>query len=181
MNVVAIRAAVFLSEQSCPYFEEFDGNDFSATHLVAYKGHEPTACIRVRYFGNFAKLERLAVRHEYRNSRVSFMIVRSAIELARRKGFTRIYGHAQERLVNFWSHFGARPLTQKGRRKLIFSDFAYTEMLLETELRRDAITLETDPYILIRPEGEWDEPGILEYSAARPVSSPLRQAAATTA
>lgn len=172
MHVVAVRSAVFLSEQSCPYGEEFDGNDFSATHLVAYSNREPIACIRVRFFADFAKIERLAVRHERRNARVSIKIVRAAINLARKKGYSRIYGHAQDRLVKFWSRFGARPMT--GRPELVFSDFSYTEMLLETEPTQDPITLESNPYVIIRPEGEWELPGVLEKSAERSPTSPLR-------
>jgi len=29
------------------------------------------------------------------------------------------------------------------------------------------ITLDEDPYVLIRPEGQWDAPGILELSVGR--------------
>jgi hypothetical protein len=28
--------------------------------------------------------------------------------------------------------------------------------------------------VIIRPEGEWDQPGVLDRSAAREVTSPLR-------
>ena len=72
MQVTAIRSAVFVGEQVCPYDEEFDGNDLSATHLIGYRGKEPVACLRIRWFADFAKLERLAVRHEFRSSRMSF-------------------------------------------------------------------------------------------------------------
>ncbi len=34
------------------------------------------------------------------------------------------------------------------------------------------ITLSDDPYVLIRPEGQWDVPGILEKSASRSASVP---------
>lgn len=172
MQLIAIRSSVFLAEQACPYDEEFDGNDFAGTHLIAYKGREPVACLRVRFFADFAKIERLAVRHEHRNTRVSFMIVWAGIELAKKKGYTRIYGHAQDRLVNFWSRFGARPM--ENREPLVFSDFAYTEMLLEVEKSKDAISLDGDPYVIIRPEGAWHRPGVLEVSATRAPSSPLR-------
>ena len=43
MQVVAIRGAVYMGEQECPYDEEFDGNDFSSTHLLGYVGNEPAA------------------------------------------------------------------------------------------------------------------------------------------
>lgn len=173
MQIVSIRSAVFISEQECPYSEEFDGNDFCSTHFIGYVGKEPAACLRARFFADFAKLERLAVRHEFRRSRLAFKIVKAGIEFSKAKGYTRIYGHAQDRLVSFWSTFGARPMKARGQ-PLVFSDFSYTEMLLEVEQTPDAITLSSDPYLLIRPEGKWHEPGILEQSATREVTSPLR-------
>lgn len=172
MQVVAIRASVFMSDQSCPFEEEFDGNDFCATHLIGYMGHEPAACIRARFFADFCKLERLAVRAEYRKTRLAFQTVRAGIELARKKGFRRIYGHAQDRLVNFWAHFGAKPLGPN--RKLVFSDFSYTEMVIELDPHDDPITIDSDPYVIIRPEGEWHDKGVLDASSLRPVTSPLR-------
>jgi predicted GNAT family N-acyltransferase len=172
MQVVAIRAAVYLSEQTCPYDEEFDGNDFCAMHLIASINGEPAGCIRVRFFADFSKLERLAVRHEFRRTSLAFELVRAARELSRLKGYTRIYGHAQDRLVPFWKRFGAKPI--EPRRRLVFSDFSYTEMLFEIERHPAAISLQSDPYVLIRPEGAWDRPGPLETSAARPVTSPVR-------
>lgn len=172
MQVISLRSAVFMSEQKCPYYEEFDGNDFCAAHLIGYRDKEPIACIRVRFFADFAKIERLTVRNEFRNTRMSFNIVHAGIELARKKGYTRIYGHAQDRLVNFWSRFGAKPMSE--RSKFVFSDFSYTEMLLETEPHPRPITLECDPFAIIRPEGEWHRPGVLEESSSRPATSPLR-------
>lgn len=172
MQVVAIRAAAFLAEQSCPFNEEFEGNDFCALHLIGAINDEPAACLRARFFADFAKLERLAVRHEFRRSRLAFDIVRAGIKVCRQKGYTHIYGHAQDRLVPFWSRFGARPM--QPQRQLEFSDYSYTEMLLVTERDPEALTLDSDPYVLIRPEGLWDQPGPLERSAARPVTSPNR-------
>lgn len=171
MQVVAIRASVFLAEQSCPYEEEFDGNDLCGLHLVARIDGEPAATLRARFFADFAKLERLAVRATFRRSDVAFRIVRAGIDLCRRKGYTRIYGHAQDRLVPFWRRVGARPIPN--RPKLTFSDFGYTEMLLETTPHPEAVTLSSDPYVIIRPEGAWDEAGVLDVSSARPITSPL--------
>jgi predicted GNAT family N-acyltransferase len=171
MQVVAIRSAVFLTDQACPYEEEFDGNDFGSLHLIAMVGPEPAACLRARYFADFCKLERLAVRQDYRRSRIAFQIVQAGIELARKKGFKRIYGHAQDRLVDFWAHFGAKPIGDG--RKLVFSDFSYTEMVIELEPHPDPITMGTDPYLIIRPEGDWEDRGVLDESAERPVTSPL--------
>jgi len=176
MLVTAIRSAVYLAEQDCPIEEEFDGNDLVAAHFLGFVGKEPAGCLRVRFFGEFAKVERLAVRHQYRRSRLSFKLVQASVDYVRRKGFKRIYGQAQDRLVDFWAHFGAKPLGHN--RKLTFSDFSYTEMVLELEPGDDAITLDSDPYMIIRPEGDWDRPGVLDLSASRPASSPVRDLAA---
>ena len=172
MKVIAIRSSVFLSEQECPYAEEFEGNDFCALHIIGFAGNEPAACLRLRFFADFAKVERLAVRHEFRNTTLSFKIVRAGIELARKKGYQKIYGHAQDRLVNFWSRFDAKPMEKQY--DLVFSDYSYTEMILTVAPHPNPLSLESDPYVLIRTEGAWNETSVLEKSADRDVTSPLR-------
>jgi predicted GNAT family N-acyltransferase len=170
MRVISIRSAVYIGEQECPYLEEFDGNDFSSTHLLGYVGNEPAACLRIRYFADFAKIERLAVRKEYRKKRVSLRLVEAAIDLCQAKGYQRLYGHAQKHLVKFWSQFGFE--TFPGGQELIFSDFDYVEMQMVTARRPSAITIGVDPYLILRAEGQWHRPGILEQSRSRPVTRP---------
>uniref|UniRef100_UPI00195420F7 hypothetical protein n=1 Tax=Enterobacter hormaechei TaxID=158836 RepID=UPI00195420F7 len=82
------------------------------------------------------------------------------VAFLKRKGYRRIYGQAQDRLVDYWARFGARPLQHN--RKIVFSDFSYTEMVLELPADPNAITIDSDPYVIIRPEGQWDEAGVLE-------------------
>jgi predicted GNAT family N-acyltransferase len=171
-RVIAIRGAVYMGEQQCPFEEEFDGNDFSATHLICHKGNEPVGCMRIRYFADFAKFERLAVRNESRNVGLAGQIVDAAIELCRKKGYRVLYAHSQKRLLKFWEQRGFTRMT--GARDFVFSDFDYTEVKLETEKHPQCITLIDDPYVLIRPEGQWESPGILELSVSRGASlSPL--------
>ena len=170
LRVASIRSAVYIGEQECPFEEEFDGNDFTAIHLIGYVGDEPCGCIRIRNFADFAKIERLAVRKEFRNTRLSFQLVRAAIELCRAKGYRRLYGHSQRRLMNFWGRFGFVPLP--GGKEFVFSDFDYVEIVLDIEPLPNAIKIGVDPYVMLRPEGRWHEPGILERSANRPVSCP---------
>lgn len=170
MRVFTIRGAVYLAEQECPYLEEFDGNDFCATHLLGYLGNEPVACLRMRHFADFVKIERLAVRKEFRSNQIAAHLVEAAIELCQAKGYQRFYGHAQWRLVPFWQQFGFS--TFEGGQELVFSDFDYVEMQLITERRANAVSIGVDPYLTIRPEGRWHRPGILEQSRSRPVTRP---------
>ena len=164
-RVIAIRGAVYMGEQHCPFEEEFDGNDFSATHLICHQNGEPVGCMRIRYFADFAKLERLAVRNEARNEGLAGKIVEAAIELCRKKGYRVLYAHAQTRLLAFWEQRGFKRMPDT--REFVFSDFDYVEVKLETEKHPQSITLDDDPYVLIRPEGRWDTPGILEKSMSR--------------
>jgi predicted GNAT family N-acyltransferase len=169
-QVFAVRAAVYMSEQNCPYEEEFDGNDYCATHVLGFVDDKPCAAARVRYFANFAKLERLAVLRDSRGTHVARAVVESAHEVCRRKGYTHVYGHAQARLLDFWAKFGFR-LTQRNAR-LVYSDHEYVEVVAELTPHESPITLESDPYLIVRPEGAWDSPGILEKSGIRPATNP---------
>jgi len=170
MRVAAVRNAVYIGEQECPYDEEYDGNDLSATHLLAYIGDEPAGCLRLRFFADFAKFERVAIRKEFRKSRAAIKLVQAGLKLCQKKGYRRVIGHAQIRLANFWTRFGFRPM--EGRNHFVFSDYDYIEMVAELERDPNAVTLGADPYLMIRPEGRWHIPGILEESASRDATNP---------
>lgn len=166
MKCFTVRAATYMAEQECPYEEEFDGNDFCATHFLGEIGGEPAGCIRVRYFGDFVKIERLAVRQEHRTSRLAFRLVREALGFCRQKGFRRAYGHSRHDLTRFWGLFGFRPIA--GRASFCFSDVEYVELEAVLEASDDSIAIGADPYIMIRPEGAWHRPGPLDLSSRRP-------------
>lgn len=169
-KVFALRSAVFMSEQDCPYEEEFDGNDYCATHILGTVDGEPAAVLRVRYFADFAKIERLAVLPRFRRTLIMKAVVEKGIEICRRKGYRQLYGHAQKRLTRFWGKFGFKPMNKNF--PLVYSDHEYVEMWAELERMHDAITVMSDPYVIVRPEGRWDTPGALDSSAARPATNP---------
>ena len=165
MQVQTVRSLVYMGDQACPYDEEFDGNDLAgATHLLLRYGREPVGVVRMRWFGGFAKMERLAIRKEHRGGPGLLTLSRAAFDLAARKGYRRLMGHAQVRGEAFWKrYFKGRP--RAGRARFSFSDYDYVEMEFDLVPPANAIGLETDPYVLLRPEGDWDRPGILESSA----------------
>jgi len=166
MAALTVRSIIFMGEQSCPYDEEFDGNDFAgATHRVVRLGGEPAGTLRLRWFAGFAKLERVAVRREHRGGQISSALITASLDLARRKGYRKVMGHAQAHLISFWERLGAR--IRAGRDRFVFSDCEYVEMEWDFEPAVGSLTLDTDPLILIRPEGRWDEPGVLDRSSAR--------------
>jgi predicted GNAT family N-acyltransferase len=176
LRAAVIRAAVFVGEQRCPYDEEFDGNDFTATHLIGFVGSEPAGCLRIRYFSDFTKLERLVVRKEFRSSGLARRLVEAGVEFCRTKGYTRMCTYAQKRLVGFWGRCGFK--MSDPARELVFSDFDYVEMTLDAVRVAEPVSMETDPYVVIRPEGSWHESGIQERSVARGVTRPSAEGVA---
>jgi predicted GNAT family N-acyltransferase len=165
MKVFSIRAATYMNEQACPYDEEFDGNDFCAAHILGEIDGEPAGCVRVRFFGEFVKIERLAVRPEFRSTTLAMRLARAAFDYARAKGFRKAYGHSRHDLVRFWSRFGFRPIAD--RPTFEFSDVTYVEIEADIRTSNDVIRIGRPPLEMIRPEGAWDRPGPLDRSATR--------------
>lgn len=166
----AVRAIVFMGEQTCPLAEEFDGNDYGATHFIGYVSDEPAGTLRLRYFGTFVKIERLSVIDRFRKLAVADELIRTSLEFSRRKGYRKAYGHPQVRLIPLWAKYGFRCI--EGIEEFTFSDHRYRAVVADLEPHEAEITIDSDPYIIVRPEGAWDEPGILERSAARPPTNP---------
>jgi hypothetical protein len=107
MQAMAIRSAVFIGEFGCGHDEEFDGNDFSATHIIAKVGGEPAGTMRLRYFADFVIPERLAVLPAFRKGRygergVAYALATFGFKLARMKGYRRFIGYSVLGLEQFW-------------------------------------------------------------------------------
>jgi predicted GNAT family N-acyltransferase len=165
MQAFAVRAAVFMNEQDCLYAEEFDGNDFTATQILGLCGEEPVATIRIRYFAGFARLERMAVRREFRGREVAAGIIDFAFELCRQKGYHKIRGNAEEHLLPFWERFGWR---RTNAPSFVYAGHRYVEIGCDLEPHPDPITIGKDPIVFMRPEGAWDVPGPAEHSILNP-------------
>jgi hypothetical protein len=164
MRVAAIRSAVYIGEQACPYNEEFDGNDLAATHLLALIDNEPVGCMRIRFFGDFAKLERLAVRKEYRTLTHGIRSGACQRGAVQGEGLPPDLWSRAGRLPAFLAEF--RLQAQGKRRAVCVLRSGLCGDGDEIEPSSTALSLKDDPYRLIRPEGSW-HPGPLELSAAR--------------
>jgi predicted GNAT family N-acyltransferase len=172
MQAIAIRSMVYMGEQLCPYEEEIDGNDFAgATHLIARVGREPVGVVRMRWFCGFAKLERFTVVPAYRGGSVPRVLLDAAFELAAQKGYKKVMGHTQRRLAPVLMRYG-RVKVRKDRPAFVFSDHEYVETVRELTPPADAVTIDSDPLVLLRPEGAWNQPGVLDRSAQRPATNP---------
>jgi predicted GNAT family N-acyltransferase len=171
LKAFLIRGIVYMHEQQCPYAEEFDLNDFTATQIIGLIGNEPILTARIRYFSDFAKLERLAIRTEYRNCGCGHKLIQFLIKFCLGKGYQKLYLHAQSRLEAFYSQYKFKRTGDT----FYFSDHSYIEMLAEykninesnVNFRRPYQLIGKEPLIIDRPEGNHSVVGPLEKSLER--------------
>jgi len=103
---LVVRGIVFCEEQKGPYTREVDGLDFSAIHFLCTANNEPIATARMRLFKDYAKIERLAVRKEYRGKGIGKDMFSFVINHANEMGYNKIKIHAQVYLLKFYEDFG---------------------------------------------------------------------------
>lgn len=111
-----IRSAVFVGECETHQIEdERDGQDHSATHLIARVQGAPAGTMRIRYFPKFAVFERLAVVKSYRTNRfttvtdgknvrhtVATALQSHAMGLIVQKGYKEFTGKALPTAITMW-------------------------------------------------------------------------------
>jgi predicted GNAT family N-acyltransferase len=106
-----VRAIVFIEEQNVAYMEEVDEHEFSALHILGEMDGEPMAAGRIRFLGEWAKLERIAVRRGWRGREYGHQLVEYMLMVARERGYTKFKMHAQAHLEAF---YGTHGFTRKG-------------------------------------------------------------------
>ena len=169
LQCYALRAAVFMGEQHCPYDEEFDGNDYTATHVIMYVDGEPAGSMRLRWFQSFCKFERCVVLRRYRGLGIHHTINAWCKEFAGRKGYTKAYVHLQKRHLAMMEKEGFRRVDD---RTFNFSDHEYYAIYCDLKPPEDAVTVTTMPMVVNRPEDRLHEEGVLEKSASRGATNP---------
>jgi predicted GNAT family N-acyltransferase len=160
-KVSILRALTYMAEQACPYDEEFDGNDLCALHLIAFEGGEPAGALRLRFFSEFCKIERVCVDPRRRGGAILVHLMAHAFEVAARKGYRRMLAHMQTRLEEMWRHVMECRIVDR-EQAFDFSGQSYLTLDIPLPEHPEAIRFNTDPFVLLRPEGEWDAPGVLD-------------------
>lgn len=93
----SIRRAVFQLEQGVPPDVDFDGQDETATQLIAYLDQQPVGTARIRYLDDYtAKIERLAVLPIGRGQGIGQKIMEKALDVAATKNLKEVVIHAQK-------------------------------------------------------------------------------------
>jgi len=106
IKVFIVRGIVFLEEQRVPYSIEMDEHEYCALHILGEIDAEPIASGRLRFCGDWAKLERIAVRKQYRNKGLGHQLVEYLLQVARQHGFRKYKMHAQVQLRDYYAKHG---------------------------------------------------------------------------
>jgi len=106
IKVFIIRGIVFMDEQAVPYSIEMDKHEYSALHILGEIDGEPVAAGRLRFIKDWAKLERIAVRKDYRKRGYGHDIVEFMLSIARERGYHKFKMHAQSHLREYYGAHG---------------------------------------------------------------------------
>jgi predicted GNAT family N-acyltransferase len=106
LKVFVVRGIVFCGEQQVPYSIEWDEHESSALHVLGQVGGEPVAAGRIRFLDGYAKMERIAVRAEYRGRGYGHGLTDFMIQTAKEKGFSKFRMYAQVHLKDFYAEHG---------------------------------------------------------------------------
>ena len=81
-NVLQLRSEVFVVEQDCVY-QDLDGKDLEALHVLGYKNNKLVAYTRVFKAGAYfkqASIGRVVVKKDYRINGYGYDIMKASIE-----------------------------------------------------------------------------------------------------
>jgi hypothetical protein len=167
LHAYAIRGICFMEEHGVKARQTFDGNDYQATHMIVYAADEPVGTLRIRWFKDFAKLERTAFRENYRNPHVLKAFAFFVFDHVARKGYDKVITHAQPKYARLWRMIlGFK--NAEGKKPVYFDghEEPYIELVRGLTPPANAISERTDATVLFRTEGYWDAPSEYETAAA---------------
>ncbi|MDO7596572.1 MAG: GNAT family N-acetyltransferase [Pseudomonadota bacterium] len=98
-----IRTSVFIQEQHVPELDEWDAEDSTALHIVAFKDGEAVATARLTQMG---KIGRMAVLKAHRQQGIGSMILVKLIEAAKQRGLQEIKLWSQTDAQEFYKKHG---------------------------------------------------------------------------
>jgi hypothetical protein len=158
LHAYAIRAICFMEEHGVTARQTYDGNDYQATHVIVYAGDEPIGTARIRWFKDFAKMERTSFRKAWRDVRTIKRCAEFIFEHIARKGYDCVITHAKPKYARLWrTMLGFK--VAAGKEPLLFDghDEPYIELIKDLTPPHNAISSASDAAVLFRVEGFWDD------------------------
>ena len=154
---LAVREKVFVRELGVPKSKEFDDNDDVAAHIIAYKTQNnrklPIGTMRIRFFKDFVKFERMSVLRNYRKTTVASDIMEFGFNYVAEKGYTQVYGMCKKELLPRWQKCGYQPIS--GVKPIEQNDMILIPIIRHLPENQKSISINSAPELLIKQEGHW--------------------------
>ncbi|GGB40376.1 N-acetyltransferase [Lentibacillus populi] len=101
-----VRTTVFVDEQHVPPEEELDHFDKEAVHFIVIQNDSPIAASRLRFAGDYGKLERICVLKEQRGKSYGAQLIQAMETETAKKGYRKAKLNAQTHAENFYKRLG---------------------------------------------------------------------------
>ncbi|MCM4150280.1 GNAT family N-acetyltransferase [Arenibacter sp. N53] len=115
-DILQLRSEVFVLEQDCVY-QDLDGKDEHALHVIGYKNRKVVAYTRVFKAGDYfkeASIGRVVVRKSERQFGFGLQIMQASIAVIEQNfGPTPIHISAQKYLTKFYSSLGFKKIGEE--------------------------------------------------------------------
>ena len=154
-DAMKVREKVFVDELKIDSSLEFDGNDFTATHILASVNSLPIGTLRIRYFNGFVKFERAAVLPEFRKTNVSALMVDSATRFCATKGYDVMHSVCKKELLHRWAKDGAKPI--ENAKEIVQNGQLLIPIEQKLPFIQEKIDIRTSIEVLNKKEGSWFE------------------------
>ncbi|MFI4922882.1 MAG: GNAT family N-acetyltransferase [Burkholderiales bacterium] len=106
-----VRKEVFIVEQNVPVELEWDGLDPEARHVLAQsRNGEAMGTARLLPDG---QIGRMAVLKEWRGLGVGSALLEALLQMARTRGFSKVFLNSQTRAIAFYSRHGFKVASGK--------------------------------------------------------------------
>ncbi len=115
-QLLQLRSEVFVLEQECAY-QDVDGKDQQALHLMGYKGAALVAYARIFPPGTYMDLAcvgRVVVKDTHRGKALGIQLMKAAIDTVyNRYNISEIALSAQTYLTKFYTDLGFQPVGEE--------------------------------------------------------------------
>ena len=115
-QLLQLRSEVFVLEQACAY-QDVDGNDQQALHLMGYEGAALVAYARIFPPGTYmdqACVGRVVVKDTHRGKALGIQLMKAAIDTVyNRYNISEIALSAQTHLTKFYTDLGFQPVGEE--------------------------------------------------------------------
>ena len=97
-----LRRQAFVKGKNIPEEMEFDGNDFTSSHLLLRVDGNAAGTLRIRYFKDLAKMERLCVDSRFRGQGLPKYMLDYTEDYLAHKGYTYFFSYILKELKTYW-------------------------------------------------------------------------------